>query len=224
MNRPFTGDFTAVGKRKNPPMSLSRSSFGWLVTLALVCTPAAAFAQASKDAPKDAAKSAPAASDQTATTDEVFGEEVTLPERTLLLRTVRTSWDEAWVSIVDAFKQVRADAEKLKVKVNGNPLVIYRSTADDSFEFDAALPIEAAPATPPTEDGLQVAPARSGKALKFIYRGPFDAMDSTYELISNFIDSKKVNAEDLSIEEYISDPATTKPSEIVINIYMPLKK
>lgn len=210
-------------------MSLSRSSFGWLVALALACVPAGGFAQAAKDTPKDAPKNAtkdapPAASDQTATTDEVFGEEVTMPERTLLMRTVNTSWDEAWASIVEAFKQVRADAEKLKVKVNGNPLVIYRSTADDSFEFDAALPIEAAPATPPSEEGLRVGPARSGKALKFIYRGPFDAMDSTYELISNFIDSKKVNAEDLSIEEYISDPATTKPSEIVINIYMPLKK
>jgi effector-binding domain-containing protein len=213
-------------------MSLFRASFGWLVALTLFgvlfgAVPAA-LAQAAKDAstnaPANATTNAPAVSDQTATTDEVFGEEVTLPERTLLMRRITTSWDEAWVSIVDAFKQVRADAEKLKVKVTGNPLVIYRSTADDSFEFDAALPIEAAPATPPSEEGLQVAPARTGKALKFIYRGPFDAMDSTYELISNFIDSKKINAEDLSIEEYVTDPATTKPSEIVINIYMPLKK
>jgi effector-binding domain-containing protein len=218
----------AAASGENPTMNLFRPSFGWLVALALfgvlLGAPSAAFAQAAKDASKDASKNAPAASDQTATTDEVFGEEIMMPERTLLMRRVRTSWDEAWASIVEALKDVRADAEKLKVKVNGNPLVIYRSTADDSFEFDAALPIEAAPATPPSEEGLQVGPARSGKALKFIYRGPFDAMDSTYELISNFIDSKKVNAEDLSIEEYISDPATTKPSEIVINIYMPLKK
>jgi effector-binding domain-containing protein len=169
--------------------------------------------------PKDAAKTPP-----TSITEEISGEEVTLPERTLLLRTTRTSWDEAWAGIVEAFKTVRADADKLKVKVTGNPLVIYRSTADDSFEFDAALPIEAAPASPPTEEGLHVGPARTGKAVKFVYRGAFDAMDGTYELISNYIDSKKLNAEDLSIEEYVTDPATTKPSEIVINIYMPLKK
>jgi hypothetical protein len=49
-------------------------------------------------------------------------------------------------------------------------------------------------------------------------------MYSTYENISNFIDSKRIDAEDLSIEEYITDPVTTKPGEIVINIYMPLKK
>jgi effector-binding domain-containing protein len=49
-------------------------------------------------------------------------------------------------------------------------------------------------------------------------------MDSTYENISNYIDSKRIEAEDLSIEEYVTDPVTTKPEEIVINIYMPLKK
>ena len=156
---------------------------------------------------------------------ENFGEEVMLPERTLLLRKTKTSWDEAWPNIVAAFKAVREDADKLKVKVTGQPLIIYRSTADDSFEFDAALPIEAAPANPPASGGdLSVAPARTGKAIKFVYKGPFDAMDSTYELISNFIDSKKIEAEDLSIEEYVTDPLTTKPEEIIINIFMPLKK
>jgi len=192
-------------------MSPLRSIFGLLTAPFLTFGASPAFTQAAKEQPA-------------ATADEVFGEEVMLPERTLLMRSTRTSWEEAWVSIVAAFKAVRADAEKLGVKVTGKPLVIYRSTADDSFEFDAALPIEAAPAKAPTEEGVRVGPARTGKAVKFVYRGAFDAMDSTYELISNYIDTKKINAEDLSIEEYITDPATTKPSEIEINIYMPLKK
>jgi effector-binding domain-containing protein len=193
-------------------MSPLPSKFAFAAALFFALGGPLAFAQPAKETP-------PAAQ-----SDEVFGEEVTLPERTLLMRATRTSWEEAWPSIVEAFKAVRADAQKLGVKVTGNPLVIYRSTADDSFEFDAALPIEAAPATAPTEEGVRVAPARTGKAIKFVYRGAFDAMDSTYELISNYIDTKKLNAEDLSIEEYITDPATTKPSAIEINIYMPLKK
>jgi effector-binding domain-containing protein len=154
---------------------------------------------------------------------EPFGEEVTLPARTLLMRKAKTSWDEAWANIVSTFKAVRVDADKLQLKVTGAPLIIYRSTSDDSFEFDAALPIEAAPKEALVGE-LSVGPARTGKAIKFIYKGPFDAMDSTYELISNYIDSKKIEAEDLSIEEYVTDPLTTKPEEIVINIFMPLKK
>lgn len=192
-------------------MSPLRSMTGLLAALFLIGGANIAHAQKPKDAPVPI-------------TDEISGEEVTLPERTLLMRTTKTSWDEAWAGIVEAFKTVRADAEKLHVKVTGNPLVMYRSTADDSFVFDAALPIEAAPLKAPTEEGLHVGPGRTGKAVKFVYRGAFDAMDSTYELISNYIDLKKLNAEDLSIEEYVTDPATTKPSEIVINIYMPLKK
>jgi len=154
---------------------------------------------------------------------EPFGEEVTLPERKVLFRRNKTSWVEAWVNLVAAFKTVRAEAERLKLKVTGPSLVIYRSTSDEGFEFDAALPIEGDAASPPGED-FKIEPTRTGKAIKFVYHGAFDAMDSTYENISNYIDSKRIDAEDLSIEEYVTDPTTTKPEEIVINIYMPLKK
>jgi effector-binding domain-containing protein len=159
---------------------------------------------------------------QRSASQDPFGEEVTLPEHKALFRHNKTSWEEAWVNLVATFKMVRAEAERLKLKVTGPSLVIYRSTSDEGFEFDAALPIEGDPASPPGE-GFRIEPTRTGKAVKFVYRGPFDAMDSTYENISNYIDSKRIDAEDLSIEEYVTDPTTTKPEEIVINIYMPLK-
>jgi effector-binding domain-containing protein len=160
---------------------------------------------------------------QPSAAQDPFGEEVTLPERKALFRHNKTSWEEAWVNLVATFKTVRAEAERLKLKVTGSSLVIYRSTSDEGFEFDAALPIEGDPASPLAED-FRIGPTRTGKAVKFVYRGAFDAMDSTYENISNYIDSKHIDAEDLSIEEYVTDPVTTKPEEIVINIYMPLKK
>jgi len=192
------------------PRLSSKASFATAILISCLISAAAA---------QDAQKGASAKSG----IQEPFGEEVTLPARTLLMRKAKTSWDEAWPNIISTFKAVRADADKLQLKVTGAPLVIYRSTSDDSLEFDAALPIESAPKDALTGD-LSVGPARTGKAIKFVYKGPFDAMDSTYELISNYIDSKKIEAEDLSIEEYITDPLTTKPEEIVINIFMPLKK
>ena len=184
--------------------------FRSFVTLLLVAALCAAAAAQEKKAPPPAASPEP------------FGEEVTLSEKKALFRRNKTSWEEAWINLVATFKLARAEADRLKLKVNGSPLVIYRSTSDEGFEFDAALPIEADPASPPGED-FKIGPTRAGKAIKFVYRGPFDAMDSTYENISNYIDSKRIDAEDLSIEEYVTDPVTTKPQEIVINIYMPLK-
>lgn len=193
----------------------ARTSFIFTMTrllaalLLAVSLAAAAQAQESK-APQPSASQDP------------FGEEVTLPERKALFRHNKTSWEEAWINLVATFKTVRAEAERLKLKVIAPSLVIYRSTSDEGFEFDAALPVEGDPASALAED-FRIGPTRTGKAIKFVYRGPFDAMDSTYENISNFIDSKRIDAEDLSIEEYVTDPVTTKPEEIVINIYMPLK-
>src|SRR5262249_16973992 len=109
---------------------------------------------------------------------ESSGEEGTLTERKGFFRRNKTSWEDAWVNLVAAFKATRAEAGRLNLKVNGAPLVIYRSTSDEGFEFDAALPIEAEPSASPG-DNFRVAPTRAGKAVKFVYRGPFDAMDST---------------------------------------------
>jgi effector-binding domain-containing protein len=186
---------------------------------AMVCSLAAAFLMfavalaAAQE--KQEKKSAPAS-------QQPFGEEVTLPEKKALVRHNKTTWEEAWPNLVATFKALRSEADRLKLNVNGAPLVIYRGTSDEGFEFDAALPIEADPASAPGDD-FKIMQTRGTKAIKFTYRGPFDAMDATYENISNYLDSNRIEAEDLSIEEYVTDPVTTKPSEIVINIYMPLK-
>lgn len=156
-------------------------------------------------------------------TRDAFGDQVTFPARTVLFRAGEAGWEEGWAKLVEAFRDLRAAADKLGFKVTGPGLVIYRSTSDDGFKFDLALPVEGTPSAPPT-DGFALGPGPSGKALKFVHRGSFDTLDSSYESILNFIDTQKLNAADLSIEEYTTDPVTTKPEDLVINIYMPLKE
>ncbi len=159
----------------------------------------------------------------TVVTRDAFGEEVTFPSRIVLFRAGEAGWDEGWATLVEAFRDLRAAADKLGLKAIGAGLVIYRGTSDDGFKFEVALPVEGAPSAPPA-DGFALAPGPSGKALKFVHRGSFDTLDSSYELILNYIDTQKLNAADLAIEEYTTDPVTTKPEDIVINIYMPLKE
>ena len=62
-----------------------------------------------------------------------------------------------------------------------------------------------APKNPPKGD-IAVGQAPSGKALKFVHRGSYDAMDSTYEAITNYLDDKQLEAKDVFVEEYVSDP------------------
>ena len=71
------------------------------------------------------------------------------------------------------------------------------------------MPIAAAPDNPPKGD-IAIGQAPSGKALKFVHRGSYDAMDSTYEAITNYLDDKHLEAKDVFIEEYASDPVKSE--------------
>jgi effector-binding domain-containing protein len=166
---------------------------------------------------------APPPSPPAVVTHDPFGEQVTFPERTVLFRKGEASWDDGWPKLVEMFKELKAAAERLGLKVTGPALVIYRGTDDDGFKYEGALPIEGTPSSPLPE-GLAIGPGPSGGAAKFVHRGPFDTLDTSYESIINYLDSQKIEAEDLSVEEYVTDPVTTKPEDLVVNIYMPLKK
>ena len=95
-------------------------------------------------------------------------------------------------------------------------------TDDTGFSFQAAAPVAAAPANPPKGD-IAVGQAPGGKALKFVHRGSYDSMDSTYEAITNFLEDKQLEAKDLFIEEYANDPVKTEPNSLVINVFVPIK-
>ena len=153
---------------------------------------------------------------------DAFGAEVTLPERTVIYLQGHANWDSAFASIVDAFKSLNEYFAKQGLKPDGPPMTIYTQTGDTGFNFRAAFPVAAAPKEPPKGD-IAVGQAPSGKALKFVHRGSYDAMDSTYEAITNYLDDKQLEAKDLFIEEYVTDPITTDPDKLVVNVLVPIK-
>jgi effector-binding domain-containing protein len=155
-------------------------------------------------------------------TGDAFGEPVTLPERTIIYMKGHTNWDAAFDTLVDSFKSLNEYFDKEGLKASGPAMTIYTQTDDTGFSFQAALPVAQAPGNPPKGD-IAVGQAPSGKALKFVHRGAYDAMDSTYEAITNHLDEKGLEAKDLFIEEYTSDPVTTAQDKLVINVFVPVK-
>jgi effector-binding domain-containing protein len=153
---------------------------------------------------------------------DAFGEEVTLPARTIVYLKGHTNWDSAFDTLVDAFKSLNEYLDKQGIKPNGPAMTIYTQTDDTGFNFEAAMPVAQVPANPPKGD-IAVGQAPSGKALKFVHRGSYDAMDSTYEAITNYLDDKRLEAKDLFIEEYTSDPVKTNPDKLVVNVFVPVK-
>jgi effector-binding domain-containing protein len=160
-------------------------------------------------------------SSSTVNADDPFGEQVTMPEMTTVYLSGSGQWDNAYETIVAAFKTVNGALAKLGVKPAGAPMTIYTETNDTGFKFQAAVPVKEAPKLP--EGEIKVGKSPSGPALKFVHRGSYDAMDTTYEAITDHLEERKLEAKELFVEQYMKDPVTTPDDELVIDIYVPLK-
>ncbi len=154
--------------------------------------------------------------------NDVFGEEVTLPGTPIVYISGSGLWENAFKTIVDALKTLNAAADKQGIKSPGPPMTIYTATDDTGFQFQTALPVTELP-TLPAGTELKTGKAPAGKALKFVHRGSYDAMDTTYDAITNYLDEKQLDAKDLFIEQFVKDPATTPEDDLVVEIFVPLK-
>ena len=191
------------------------SRIWWLSAVAAAVVSFAVFSPAAAQAP-------PAAAPPAATSDDPFGEEVTLVEKTIVYIAGSGMWDSAFETISYSFKTVNGAMAKLGLKANGAPMTIYTATDDTGFQFQAAVPVAQAP-TMPAGSEIVVGKSPAGKALKFVHRGSYDAMDTTYEAITNYLDEKQLEARDLFVEQYMKDPVTTPEDDLVIEVYVPLK-
>jgi effector-binding domain-containing protein len=179
-----------------------------------------AWAQGSP--PAASAPAVPATPPQPAETNDPFGEELTLTAKTIIFMKGSGTWDTAFETLIDAFKSVYGFLDRQGIKPDGPAMTIYTATDDVGFQYQAGVPIAAAPRNPPRGD-LAVGQSPAGKALKFVHRGSYDAMDETYEKITNHLDDKKLEAKDMFIEEYQTDILKTPEDKLVVNVYVPLK-
>lgn len=187
-----------------------------LIAVTVVALQAVPFAKAQTAAP------APPAEQTAPAQPDAFGVEVELPEKTIIYFKGTGNWDAAFETIVEGFKTVNGLLEKRGIKAAGPMITIYTATDDTGFSFQAAVPVDAAPEDPPQGD-IAVGKSPAGKALKFTHRGSYDSMDTTYEAITNFLDEKQLDAKDLFIEEYRTNPITTPEDKLVIDVYVPIR-
>ena len=151
-----------------------------------------------------------------------FGEEVTLTPKTIVYLKSSATWDSAFETILDAFKNVYAYLDRQGIKAAGPAMTIYTASDDAGFDFQAAVPIAEAPKDPPKGD-LAVGTSPEGKALKFMHRGSYDSLDAAYDAITHYLDERKLEARDLYIEQYDTDLLKTPEDSLVIQVLVPIK-
>ena len=179
-------------------------------------TQAPAASPAKPDAKPDTAPSVPAPP------TEPFAEDTTLTAKPMVYVKGTGTWDTAFQTITSSFKTLKAYVGKEGLKVDGQPMTIFTSTDDTGFQFEAALPVAEAPKNPPKGE-IAIGSTPQGHALKFVHHGSYDGLDNTYEAITNYLDDKKLEAKDMFIEQYLTDPLTTDEDHLVVNVYVLVK-
>lgn len=154
-------------------------------------------------------------------TADPFGEEQTLTPRKVVALKGAANWDTAFETLVASFKTLNAFLERQGIKPAGPCIVVYTSTDDTGFSFQAEIPVDQDPRS--LGKDMAVTQSPEGRTLKFVHRGSYDNMDNTYEAITNYLDDKRLEAKDTFIEEYVTDPLKTAEDKLVINVYVPLK-
>ncbi|NWG24675.1 MAG: GyrI-like domain-containing protein [Pseudorhodoplanes sp.] len=153
---------------------------------------------------------------------DAFGEAVQLAERPIIYLEGQANWDAAYDTIVEALRTVHSYLDRAGIKPAGNAMTIYIGADDTGFQFRVGVPIAEAPADPPRGD-LALGKTPAGKAYRFLHRGSYDAMDTTYEAITNYLDEKNIEAQDIFIEEYETDLRSTPDDKLTIVITVPVK-
>jgi effector-binding domain-containing protein len=196
-------------------------------TLAAAIFAAAGGQPAWAENPAQAPPAAPAKPDAAqpaapAQANDPFGEDATLTAKPIVYLKGTGTWDNAFETITNSFKTLKTYVTKEGLKIDGQAMTIFTATDDTGFQFQAALPVADPPKTPPKGE-IAVGASPEGRALKFVHRGSYDGLDNTYEAITNYLDDHKLEAKDMFIEQYLTDPLTANEDHLVVNVYVLIK-
>ncbi len=131
-------------------------------------------------------------------------------------------WDTAFATISGALKTVETYLATAGLKADGLPMTIFTATDDQGFDYEAAVPIAALPKNPPHGE-IAFGHSPDGNALEFVHRGSYEALDDTYEAITNYLDGKRLESKNVLIEQYVTDPASADEKKLVVNVLVFLK-
>ena len=146
-----------------------------------------------------------------------------MPARPIIAVKGDSSYDDAFTSIKAALDKVKGAMAKAGIKPAGHMITIFSEPDDKGFKFQAGVPVAQTPAKTDLGDGVVAAMSPSGKAIKFQHRGAYDDIDSTYDVITAFLDAKGLQVDSPYIEEYLNDLTTADDPNLQVDIYVFVK-
>jgi effector-binding domain-containing protein len=180
--------------------------------------PASPAATPAPAAPADSGASPPLGvpSDSSAVTLE-------LTARPVAYSSAHAEWTDGFKAVVSEIEKVEGAIKKAGLTQAGHPFALFLATDDKSFQFDAMVPIAEKPENKELSEGVKIGESPAGKAIKFLHRGAYDDIDSTYDLITAFLDEKGLESQNRFIEEYLTDTKEPDDANLEADIYVLLK-
>ncbi len=149
-------------------------------------------------------------------------EDVMMVSRPAFVLRGQSSWDDGYQKLAGSFARLADEAKALDIKVTGRAVAVFVETDDRGFRYEAVLPVAALPAQKPANwpSELRLGATPEGKAIRFVHKGPYDEIDSTYEAITAYLDVKGIEAKETLIEEYINLGQESGDAAIEAYIYV----
>ena len=134
----------------------------------------------------------------------------------------QATWDEGYDKLTQSFQRLQSEMDKAGVRVTGKPLATFLETDDPGFRFQALLPVATPPATRPPGLPADIAfgSTPAGKAIRFVHKAPYDDIDSTYEAVSAYLDTKGIEVKDSFTEEYVAIGSGPGDTGLELYIYV----
>jgi effector-binding domain-containing protein len=149
---------------------------------------------------------------------------VELPARPVAMTRGKAQWSDGFKTLMEAIAKVDAAVGSAGLVRAGRPFAVFLETDEESFQFEAMIPVAEKPQGKTSlAEGIEIGNSPAGKVIKFQHRGPYDEIESTYNLITAFLDEKGLEAQNLFIEEYLTDTKESDNVGLEADIYVFVK-
>lgn len=107
------------------------------------------------------------------------------------------------------------------LKQVGPPLAIFNGENGGALSLDAAIPVDRTD-VPPAEP-IRVGRSHEGRVVKVVHTGDYAGLLAAREQVRAYLATAGYTQDGPMWEQYASDPGITPPTELVTNIFVPVK-
>ena len=128
--------------------------------------------------------------------------------------------DDVAVAMAAAYAEISAFMNQAGIGMTGSPMAITRTGEEETYQFDAAIPVDFIPAV--LSGNIQSGLSPAGSAVRAVHKGGYNQMGPTYEKLTAYMSAHGLSQGRVSWEHYISDPANTELADLTTHVYIML--